>query len=649
MTSIPLKSLVGIVASNSDATRKRLTRYNVASDYVTTHTGKIRMVSLEDLQAKGLVDETQAARLIEASRGHDGQGDPFPLAGLSVTKTLETDKLFCSDAVQKGFGASTPLSATEVEVLDRLCPGWERMKVKDRVTAIIKATGCSRSYLYRDHREDGRKLREKAFEKLTQAQRDAMIKHYLFAKTRLKFFELCRNDESLPHIPDRTMYRIAAQLETSLKDELTLINKGSLALRQASEPILRDKTYLKPLQVIIGDFTRIDRIIRWHDGTLCTPYACVWQDWRTSMIVGVALTQFPNALGAKTSLFNCFINYGIPEIAFMDNGKEFKAYKVAGEKLETLNYRLDFVDDVERDVKSFEYKGILPALGVASLRAIVKNPRSKPVERTFGRGGFTDWAKQFGDWVGSKYWLMPETIAKAIAKHNQGKAYKEPLSGKFIEFSDLHSLAASVCEFIEFYNNRASSGFGMDGKSPQQLWNELTVENPPRRAPVQKIAFHFLDGDTRKVRNTGHIEFKKHFFYRSEAFWKHRLETVYIRFNPVDGFWWHRADKKQFEFLPKLLLVFDIEGQYIGEATFVERQDPLNADVKSLMAKQRKTVSEAKSNVKALLQSSVPSAPTLDVVEAVKELEEKTNRRDAEDAEKEAKRLQKKFGIISEI
>ncbi len=660
-----------------DNSRKLLHNYGVALQKrktAKTMEGYVNVSDLLPLVEKGKVTREQYERAVMVATTGRASTTLSMTNGVEVTadgkgKFIDGKKYsnellylhakYIADAVCKRFGALEELSPSEIESLDIVCAGWMRMKKEDIKKRVCSVCGVSRSWLGRPHKEDLRTKKEKAYEKMTSVQRDQVNTYKLKAHTTVSFVDKCKRDETLPRLSDRTWYRIANYLNTELQDELMLVHQGAITLRQNTEPNLRDRTYLAPLEVIIGDFTRIDRIIKWHDGTLVTPYLCVWSDWRTNAIVGAAITKHPNSLGVKTSLFDCFSKFGVCQTAFMDNGKEFKGYTVVGDSMEQINYKIDFEDDVERTIKDFTHKGFLPAMGVQWMRAIVKNPRSKPVERIFGRGGFTDWAKEFGDWVGSKYWEMPETIAKAITKYRQGKAFIEPLSGKTIYFSDLLSLAATVNEFINHHNTRPSDGFGMDKKAPLQIWNELVLETPPRKANVHDLGFHFLDGDTRKVRGSSHIEFKKHFFYRSDALWNHRLETVYYRYNPVDGYWWTRGDKKQFEFMPNSLLIYDMEGKYLCEAVPVERLHPTKAlNISATIRKQNETARDAKDHVRHLLRSpddvndllasSNPSVPPVELVEAMKEAEEVELVKSEKEKEKYERMLTKKYGIIEE-
>lgn len=548
----------------------------------------------------------------------------------------EGNKLLASSIVRKGFDR---LTDTELNLLERVDPLWKQSSQSKIIQAFSSLLGVSRAWLYRDHTTDGRSDRGSAWGLMGAKQRERVLKLFIQYRNRRSFVTECIREDDLPRLSDRTWYRIGAMLAKDYHDELTLIRKGPIALRQETEPVLRDKTYLKPLQVIVGDYWRVDRVVKWVDGDLVRPSLSVWVDQRTNMIVGVALAKNPNALGVKTSLLYVFLRFGIPEIAYMDNGKEYKAHRVAGTSVEVINIHADWMSDIDSDLKKFEVKGFLPSMRIRDLRAIVKNPRAKIVERIFGRGGFSDWAKEFSDWIGGKYWERPEQVQKAIVdfrvqrREHSAKLYHDAITGEAIPFTTIEGLSAEIYGFIQFHNNRQSKGFGMDGKSPAELFAELSKEHTPRKASTYQIAFSFLEGKDKpkKIRKNGLIEFKRDFFYRADRLWNHRLEQVYALYNPVDGFWWTRADGKQSEFLPNSLLVYDMNGVFIDEATFKERVHPTEADVKPLMQVTQRTVKEARDTLRGLIAGSgLPELPTVDVKTIPEEVIKEEERRKEE-------------------
>jgi len=597
---ITKKQLFVLLGRNKKWCDNLLARNPIIRKEVSDRNGRHVEISLESLLEQKVITPVQAK-------------------SLTVRRSLESsegNQLMASSIVRKNFDN---LSATETGLLDAI-PEWRSMKRSDLVMMLAQLLGVSRAWLYRDHSNDRRVNKESAFMKLTVDQQQCVQSHLIKKNTPKLFVQACLDDESLPEISPRTWYRIHSELKKVLHFESEFVTKGPIALRQQTPAILRDRTHLKPLEVIVGDYWRVDRIVKWIDGELVMPHLCVWVDWRTYKIVGAALAKTPNSLGVKTALFTCFTQYGIPQYAYMDNGKEFKAMRVSGSRLEEVNtvLRLEDVDDL---VKQMEYKGIITGLGIKDINAIFKNPRAKIIERAFGRGGFTDWAKEFGDWTGAKYWQQPEWLKMNINRYRSEKKVRNLINveftnkntGEYFQFADYFDLAASIREYIERHNSRISTGHGMDERSPNQVWDILTAEHHIRRVAASTIAFHFLEGTMKTVRRDGKIEFKRHMFYESSRMPLHRLEKVFIKFNPIEGFWYNRPDGMQHEFLPKSLLVFDENGRFIDEALYSERTHPIHEpNLGERMKKQGDFQRQVRDSVKNLT-SGTPAIPVTDV------------------------------------
>ncbi|WP_346286888.1 transposase domain-containing protein [Zoogloea sp.] len=568
--------------------------------------------------------------LVEHGIVHDSQIVALSRRAAEQLKATEGNRLTASVIIRKDFNN---LTASESGLLEQI-PNWKEMKRTELVNLLAELLGVSRSWLYRDHSQDRRAVKDSAMTKMSFEQQTTVQQYILKYHSAKRFVQECINDEQLPELSPRTWYRVHAEMKKVLHFESEFVKKGPLALRQSTPAILRDRTHLKPLEVIVGDYWRVDRVVRWIDGELVMPYLCVWVDWRTYKIVGYALAKTPNSLGVKTALYTCFTRYGIPQYAYMDNGKEFKAMRVSGSRLEETNVvlRMDEVDDL---VKQFEYRGIITGLGIKDINAIFKNPRAKIVERAFGRGGFTDWAKQFQDWTGAKYWQQPEWLKMNVnryrsEKKNRGivdQQFVNRFTGEIFQFAEYYDLAASIRQYIEEHNSRISTGYGMDEKSPNQIWELLTATHQVRRVPAATIAFHFLEGAVKKVRRDGKIEFRRNFFYESDRLPLHRLENVFVRFNPIDGFWFNRPDGLQHEFLPSSLLVFDESGNFIDEALYSERTHPIaEPTLQSRLQRQAAFGREVRQSVESI-NSGVPVVPVVDTkslpenaTEAVKEI-----------------------------
>jgi hypothetical protein len=540
----------------------------------------------------------------------------------------EGNQLLASSAVRKQFNN---LTESELSLLQRI-PDWQKMSRDEIVKLFVSLLGKSRAWFYRDHSADRRKEKDSAITRLETNQLTIVEQIRVSCRMQKAFIDRCMNHRDLPDFSNSTWRRIYHDLGVGMQNEIAYVKDGPLKMRSRLAPIIRDKTFLQPLEVIVGDFWRVDLATKWVDGSLVRPSCAVWVDWRTHKIVGVALTKFPNSLGVKTSLLNCFIHHGIPRTAYIDNGKEYLAHRVVGRKIEQQMVKLD-ISDVENKLQVFEAKGFLPSLGINHKSALIRNPQTKVIERLFGRGGFTDYAKDFSNWIGANYWQTPEAVARAARKFRKGddKEFFDERTGEIIHFMDLQEIASAISQFVVRHNDRPSNGFGMDGKSPNQLWDELTALNPPRRAPVEKIAFHFMEGKPKKVRASGYIEFKKDFFFTSETLLRNSGRNVHIRWNPIDGFWWERGDKLQYEFLPNNIFVYDENGEYMTTAMFVHRQHPTETPkeiITALMQGKMSLIKEASENVNSRSDTSTPvPVPVVDVktepTEILRQKEEK--------------------------
>lgn len=561
----------------------------------------------------------------------------------------EGNKLLACSIVQKKFEG---LSKTEQELLYRVDYNWEAAVATSKTELVNKLAdrfAVSRATLYRHHPGDYRKSRKNAWEKLDPLQKQIVERIYMEHLNSQWFIRDCMNNPGLPDVSEQTWRRVWAILEIELQDEKTLRVKGPNALLQETEPILRDKTGLKFLQVIVGDYWRVDRLVVWNDGRLVRPALAVWIDFRTNMIVGVALSENPNSLGVKQSLLQVFTNYGTPEVAYMDNGKEYRAHRIIGQSVESYKVKSNWMDEVDSELKRFNYNGFLPALSVRNLHAIPRNARAKTIERIFGKGGWSDWAKGFADWTGGTYSERPEILRKAVKRYKKdGQIYKDADTGAFVEFVTLEQLWYEINQFVGFYNNRNSRGAGMDGKSPIELFKELTKDNPPKRTPYPEVAFAYMEGKKTKIRKNGLIEFRRDYFYRADELWAHRGSDVHIRYDPEDGSKIARGDGMHDVFLPNLVFVYDMKRNLIGEAVYLHRTHPTDADVSEAMRRNRAPLKRAKENLRAITRSdqqipvvNVETKKSISTV--VKEAEEEAVKREKEETLRRMMRFNKRW------
>jgi hypothetical protein len=422
----------------------------------------------------------------------------------------------------------------------------------------------------------------------------------------------------LPVRSEMSWRRLWKQLHQTHKDVRILHLQGPEALRKSMPHVSRDLTLLAPLEMIVGDYARVDILTDWQ-GTILTPYLCVFLDCRTFKIVGTALTIHPNSLGVKVALFNCFANFGLPKIIYLDNGKEFNATRIVGKRFHTERQVMDVgaaLDDVQR----LRAQGILEALNIAPMNALPRNPRTKLVERAFGRGGLSDFCEQFIGYCGRLYQERPERtvqMQKAVRKTGKNE-YTDVHTGETMRFMEYEELCIALAGWVEEWNNRPSHGATLKGKSPNEAWNALTL-NPDRsieerwkirKPPLGMLAFAFLEGKELKVRKSGEIEWKKNivFYENIDALRKYAGERVQVRYSPTDQHWVGDGETPYLAWVPKSLFVYTLRGEWICEATLKPRLHPYSDPrLHQVLAPAKELMRDAKQELKRIVQKPAPA------------------------------------------
>jgi putative transposase len=142
------------------------------------------------------------------------------------------------------------------------------------------------------------------------------------------------------------------------------------------------------------------------------PVLTIWQDWRTRKIVGWTLAPTPNTSTILSALRMAILdasNGGPPEIAWMDNGKDYDAYALQGvTKAERLSGR----KRVQYDEATFG--GIFQQLGIEPHHSLAHCPQGKArCERVFATIA-ARFDKSFPTYTGRTPDRKPEQLAALV-------------------------------------------------------------------------------------------------------------------------------------------------------------------------------------------------------------------------------------------
>ena len=247
---------------------------------------------------------------------------------------------------------------------------------------------------------------------------------------------------------------------------------------------------VKPEQVNavwFGDHHECDVMVLDRDGRVVRPWLTAWMDAKTSALPGWVLTLNPNSDTIADALERGALPtvgsemYGLPMVAYMDNGKDYRSHRFEGTG--------EVVYDIGKlNTNLYENKGLLEVLGVEAKRAIPFSAWTKPIERLFGV--LEDrWMRDFPGWCGGSWKERPQDLAKEIKRlvETGGLMTFETFAGCFRE------------RVIEAYHNCRSEE---DGKTPLERYRagEKARKDMPTRELMAVLKMHDVQ---RKVQTQG--------------------------------------------------------------------------------------------------------------------------------------------------
>jgi transposase InsO family protein len=206
-------------------------------------------------------------------------------------------------------------------------------------------------------------------------------------------------------------------------------------------------------------------------------------DMRSRKAVGWAFCANPSSDSISSALHMAISRYGVPEIFYVDNGKD---YKKIGRRVEI----------------SPEASGLLVRLGVKLQYCIPAHPQSKLVESFFA-GQSKRFDLIYGNsYAGRKPSLRPEECDEQLRQHKAYLAHKQ--SWTPLGCASDFLLAAE--QWIREYNEKPHSGRGMNGKSPNEVYDAAYPERDRRLPDMEALSTLFWDQHQRKILRGGCIE-----------------------------------------------------------------------------------------------------------------------------------------------
>jgi len=135
----------------------------------------------------------------------------------------------------------------------------------------------------------------------------------------------------------------------------------------------RDRSIFHGLQAVNADGHKFDVFVRWEDGSVSRPMMIGFQDLYSGAILSHRIDRTENKVMVRLAFADVVSTWGIPEKAWLDNGRAFASKWITGQMANRFRFK----------VKDEEPEGILKALGVEVHWTTPYHGQSKPIERAW--------------------------------------------------------------------------------------------------------------------------------------------------------------------------------------------------------------------------------------------------------------------------
>lgn len=453
----------------------------------------------------------------------------FPLE-IRATMALRTSAAGIPDrntALWQNYERLTDVAKARAQNIHRILLAYQALldsgvKKSAAVAAIMETGGVARRTLYANLRKVRGVARADWLAVLAGGRQRAGRKK---AEIPADLWEALKADYlrlSQPRFSDcyRRVAALAAERGITLPCEKTLLRRmqslpvevrvlsreGVQRLKSLYPAQERDKTVFHALQAVNSDGHRWDVFVQWPDGTIARPVMVGFQDLYSGKILSWRVDKSENTEAVRLAFGDLVERYGIPEMCFLDNGRNFASRWLTGGIPNRFRFK----------VREEEPLGLLPQLGVQVHWATPYAGQSKPIEQAW-----RDFAQSIakhprfeGAYTGNSPVTKPENYASkavpladflaivtaGIAEHNARKGRRSAVCAGVRSFDEV---------FAESY---ADSAITKATAEQRRLWL-LAAEG--QRANAR-------DGSLRLLGNR----------YWAQELLEHRGQSLVVRFDP---------------------------------------------------------------------------------------------------------------------
>lgn len=338
---------------------------------------------------------------------------------------------------------------------------------------------------------------------------------------------------------------------------VTMARAGKDAAKQMIPAQERDRTALHALQAVNADGHKWDIFVLWPDGTVARPIMAAWQDLYSNMILSWRIDRSENTDLIQLAFGDMVEKWGIPEAAYLDNGRAFASKRLTGGSKTRFRFK----------VKENEVNGVMTILGVKTHWTTPYSGQSKPIERSFRD--------------------MEENIAKDVRFSgayvgNNPLAKPENYGSKAIPLDEFLKV---ISEGIKEHNNRTGRNTLVCGgkKSFYQVFSESMAIHAPRKATsAQRHLWLKAAENVTTNKKDGSIRFMKNRYF-ADFLHEHLGQPVVVRYDPQDL----HAD----------LHVYDAKGSFLGNAPIIERTGFTDTEAATTTARSKRQILKARKQI----------------------------------------------------
>lgn len=287
------------------------------------------------------------------------------------------------------------------------------------------------------------------------------------------------------------------------------MREGEKALAQCYPAQKRDYTTLSLHDIWCADGHKADVFVKDEAGDIFRPMVMAWMEVRSRVILGFAVAKSETADLVRRALHQAITHSkAVPREALMDNGRGFASKENTGGVPNRYRFKVN-----ENDIL-----GTLPLLGVGAIWAMPGHGQAKPIE-SFWRN-LTEMAKR-------------SEFEKAYCGNNPDAKPENFDKQKAVPLAEFKRV---LSETIADYHAREHRGDGIDGKSPQQVYEELAKVTCIRQPTASQIRICLMTAQAKRLNSLdGSIEIDGNRYWSADVSGLGRGMTYTVRQNPEDA------------------------------------------------------------------------------------------------------------------